>query len=111
MDELDPRERAVLVNLLDQAGVCGDVRCLPDPPLDVVTEVVAVVDLDLLGAHDRPTALGLHPSHDGVGGRIAMAHPVAVRDLEEAVARHDRPNRHGLEEDVVAGLSHRLLRS
>ena len=60
------------------------------------------MDLDLLGADDGPAALRLDAAHDGVRGRVAVAHPVAVRHLEEAVARGHRPELHRLEEDVVA---------
>ena len=67
------------------------------------------VDLDLLGADDGPPALGLDPAHVGVGGRVVVPHPVAVRHLEEAVARGHRPELHGLEEDVVAGIAHRRI--
>ena len=64
------------------------------------------VDLDLLGADDRPAALGLDAAHHGVGGRIAITHAVAVGHLEEPVAGGDRADRDGLEEDVVAGVAH-----
>jgi hypothetical protein len=58
-------------------------------------------ELDLLGADDRPAALGLDAAHHGVCSRVAVAHPVAVRNLKEAVARGHRPELHRLEEDVV----------
>ena len=63
------------------------------------------MDLDLLGADDGPAALCLDPAHEGEWGRIAVAHAVAVRHLEESVARGDGPDPDGLEEDVVAGLA------
>src|SRR5690349_1438882 len=63
------------------------------------------MDLDLLGADDGPAALRLDATHDGVRGRIAMAHPVAVRHLEEPVACGDRAELHGLEEHVVARIA------
>src|SRR5947209_5741161 len=54
------------------------------------------------GRFDGPTALGLDAAHDRVGGRVAVAHAVAMRHLEEAVARGDRAELHRLEQDVVA---------
>ena len=60
------------------------------------------MDLDLLGAYDSPTALSLDAAHDGVRGRVTVTHAVAVRHLEEAVARSHRPELDRLEEDVVA---------
>ena len=64
------------------------------------------MDLDLLGADDGPAALRLDAAHHGVRGRVAVAHAVAVRHLEEAVARGHRPELHRLEEDVVARVAH-----
>ena len=49
------------------------------------------MDLDLLGADDGPAALRLDAAHHGVRRRVAVAHAVAVRHLEEAVARRHRP--------------------
>src|ERR1700687_3316323 len=60
------------------------------------------MDLDLLGADDGPAALRLRCTHPGVSGRVAMAHAVAMRHLEETVARGDGADRHRLEEDVEA---------
>ena len=102
VDELDPGQRAVLVHLLDQPLVHRDVGVVPEPALDVPGDVGRVVELDLLGAHDRPAALGLDAAHLGVGARVQVAHAVAVRHLEEAVAGRHRPDRHRLEQDVVA---------
>ena len=109
MDELDAGQRAVLVHLLDQARMRRDVDFAPDPALDVVAEVVRVVDLHLLGADDRPAALGLDAAHRRVRRRVAVTHAVAVRHLEEPVARRHRPDLHRLEEDVVTGLAHQVV--
>ena len=69
------------------------------------------MEFDLLGADDGPAALGLDTAHHRMGGRVAVAHPVAVRHLEESVARGHRPELHGLEQDVVARVAcHQLKR-
>ena len=68
----------------------------------IAADVGRGVDLDLLGADDGPASLGLDAAHDRVRGRVAVAHAVAVRHLEEAVARGHRPELDGLEQDVVA---------
>ena len=104
--QLDAGERAVLVHLLDQPRVGGDVGVLPDAALDVGRMLGRVVELDLLGAHHRPAALGLGPAHRGVAAGVKPAHAVAVRHLEEPVAGGDRPDLDGLEEDVEAGFAH-----
>ena len=79
-----------------------DVPVVPEAKLDVGRDFRAVVELDLLGAHDRPTPFRLHPPHVGERGRVAIAHPVAVRDLVEAVAGGDGSDPNGLEQDVEA---------
>ena len=103
--ELDPGERAVGVHLLDEALVRGDVRVVPQAPLDEAADVGGRVDLHLLGADDGPAALGLDAPHHGVGGRVAVPHAVAVRHLEEAVPRRHRPEPDRFEQDVVARVS------
>ncbi len=107
VDELDPGQRAVGVHLVDEEGVRRDVLVVPDPSLDEAADVRALVELHLLGADDRPAALGLHPAHHGVRCRVAIAHPVAVRHLEEAVPGRHRADPHRLEQDVVARVAHR----
>ncbi len=72
--------------------------------------VRARVDVDLLGADHGPAALGLHAAHGRQRGRIAVTHAVAVRHLEEAVARGDRTDGNRLEEDVVARVAMRVGR-
>ena len=84
----------------------GDVGVLPDPPLDVRGVLGGVMELDLLGAHHRPAALGLDAAHGGVAAGVKPAHAVAVRHLEEPVASRHRPDLDRLEQDVEAGLSH-----
>ncbi len=64
------------------------------------------MDLDFLGADHGPAAFRLHTAHPGVRGRVAVPHPVAVRNLEEAVARSHGSEPHRLEEDVEARLAH-----
>ena len=105
VDELDARERPVLVHLLDHPGERRDVLVVPEPALGVRGDLGGGVDLDLLGADDGPAALGLDAAHERERRRVAVAHPVAVRHLEEAVARGDGPDPDGLEEDVVAGIA------
>ena len=90
------------VHLLDEPLVRRDVRVVPETALDEAADVRGGMDFDLLGADDGPTALGLDAAHDRVGGRVAVAHAVAMRHLEEAVARGDRAELHRLEQDVVA---------
>ena len=106
MDELDARERAVRVHLVDEALVHRDVGVVPQPPLDVPARVRVGMEVDLLRADDGPAAFRLDAPHHRVRGRVAVAHPVAVRHLEEAVARRHRPELDRLEEHVVARVSH-----
>ena len=105
MDELDAGQRAVRVHLLDQALVRRDVVVVPEAPLDEPADVRAGMDLHLLRADDRPAALGLDAAHHRVGRRVAVAHAVAVRHLEEPVARRHRTEGDRLEQDVVAGVA------
>ena len=102
MHELDPRERAVRVHVLDEAFVRGDVVVVPEPAFDIAADVGAGVDLHLLGADDSPSSLRLDAAHHGMRRRIAVAHAVAVRHLEEPVARGHGPELDGLEQNVVA---------
>ncbi len=108
VNELDPRERAVRLDLLDQSRVRGNVGVVPEPAFDEAADVRARVDLHLLGADDGPAAFRLDPSHDRVRRRVAMAHAVAVRHLEEAVARCHRTESDRLEENVVTRVAHGL---
>ena len=105
VDELDPGQRPMRVHLLDQPRVGRDVGVVPDPSLDEAPDVGRMVELDLLGADDRPAALGLDPAHHRVGGRVAVPHPVAVRHLEEPVARRHRADPDRLEQDVETRLA------
>ena len=108
--ELDPRERAVLVHLLDEPLVRRQVGVVPEPSLDEAADVGRGMDLDLLGADDGPASLRLDAAHPRVRRRVAVTHPVAVGNLEEAVARGDGAELHGLEEDVEARLAHQRKR-
>ena len=100
--KLQSRERAVLVNLVGHPRDDRDVAVVPEAKLDVGSDLRAVVELDLLGAHDRPAPFRLHPAHVGDRGRVPIAHPVAVRHLVEAVAGGHGPDPDGLEQDVEA---------
>ena len=93
VDELDPRERVVRVHLVDEALVHRDVGVVPQPALDVAAGVGVGMEVDLLRADDRPAAFRLDAAHHRVRRRVAVAHAVAVRHLEEAVARGHRPER------------------
>src|ERR1700679_1896187 len=66
------------------------------------------MNLRLLRAHHRPTAFGLHAAHGCEGARIAIAEPVAMRYLVEAVAGRDGSEGYWLEQDVVTPVAHRL---
>ena len=106
-----PASAPCLLHLFHQPFVCRDVGVVPDPPLDVRGDVGRMVDLDLLRAHDGPAAFSLDAAHDGVRRRVLVAHAVAVGNLEEPVASRDRPDLHGLEEDVESWFPHRLAPS
>ena len=106
VDELDPGERVVRVHLVDEPLVHRDVGVVPQPALDVAAGVRVGMEVDLLRADDRPAAFRLDAAHHRVRGRVAVAHAVAVRHLEEAVARRHRPEADRLEEHVVARVSH-----
>ena len=106
VDELDAGERAVRVHLVDEPRVRGMSASSHSRPSMYPRDVRVGMDLDLLRADDRPAAFGLDAPHHRVRGRVAVAHPVAVRHLEEAVARRHRPEPDRLEEHVVARVSH-----
>ena len=101
MRQLDGRERAVPVHGLAHHCVRRDVTVVPEPRLDVGRHVAARVDLALLGTDHGPAAFRLDFPHGGVRRGHRVTHPVAVGDLEEPVARHDRADAHRFEEYVV----------
>ena len=103
--ELDGCERPVPVDRVDDEAMGREVLLVPEASLDVRRDLGGGVDLHLLGRDDRPAALGLDPAHRRERRRVAVAHPVAVRHLEEPVACDDRPDRHRLEQHVEAGVA------
>jgi len=100
--QLDAGQRAAAVDGLGDPGDGGDVLVGPQPAFDGRGQVRGGVDLDLLGAHDRPPAFCLDLPHPGQGGDVAVAHPVAVRHLEEAVLRVQRADGYWLKQQVMA---------
>ena len=106
--ELDTCERPEFVNPVRHARKHRDVAVVPQPQLDERGDVRGMVKLYLLGAHNRPATLRLHPPHPRERGRVAVAHAVAVRDLVEAVLRGHRADGDRLEKDVVAGITSRV---
>ena len=67
-------------------------------------DVIECADLDqaiAVASRHPVAALGLHPSHGGLRARVAVAHPVAVRHLEEPVLRGQRPDPDRLEQHVI----------
>ena len=88
--ELDARERSVLVHRVGHEAQPRHVRVVPQPALDVGRQVGGRVDLDLLGAHHAPAALGLDAAHRGQRRGTHVAEAVAVRHLVEAVRCRDR---------------------
>ena len=103
--ELDAGKRAMLVDLLGNAGQHRNVLIAPEAEFDIGRDIGAVVDLHHLGADHGPAALGLHAAHGGQRRGVAIAHAVAVRHLVEAVPRRHGADAHGLEENVVAGIA------
>src|SRR5262249_8265287 len=99
--QLDPGERAALVDRFGDAGEGRQVAVIPDPQLDEGSDVRRRVDLDLLGAYHRPAALCLDLAHRGLGAGVTVTHAVAMRDLEEPVPGDERPDGDGLKEDIV----------
>src|SRR5215471_9559212 len=78
-----------------------EIPVVPDPQFDERRDVRGRVDLNLLGGHDRPAALGLDLAHRGLGARVPVAHAIAVRYLEEPVLGDQRADDDRFEEDVV----------
>ena len=109
MRELDAGQSASFVDLLGDLGQCWHVLVVPQPQLDERADVGRRVNLDLFGADHRPAALGLDLPHEGLARRIAVAHAVAVRNLEEPIARGHRPDLDWFEQNVVARISHGSL--
>ena len=65
------------------------------------------VDLDLLGAHDRPAALRLDPAHRGVRRRgRGQPMPLQCGTWKKRLRAVTGPIWHRLEQDVEAGFSH-----
>src|SRR5258708_12439747 len=100
MGELDPGEAAMIVDERGRAGEIGNVLLVPQPYL--LGDVAGRMDVALLGADHRPAALGLDAAHDRHRRRPVAAHAVAMRHLEEAVARRHRTDAQLLEQHVVA---------
>ena len=103
--QLDGGQRAMLVHRLAHQRVVRDVVIVPQPRLDIGRHVAAGMDLAFLGRDHGPAALRLHAPHGGMGVRVAVAHAVAMRHLEKAVLRGDRPDADRLEQDVVARIA------
>ena len=110
--ELDAREGAVGVNLVDHQGVGAHVLVVPDRCRRIRIVVARWVDGAVLRAHHAPPAFGLDLAHARQGLRPAIAHSRAVGDLVEAVLRGHRADANRLEEDVVTRFAcHRYLRA
>ena len=99
------RERSVPMHALAHQRERWDIGVIPEARLHVRREVAARMDLALLGGDDGPAAFGLRLAHRCVRRGHLVPHAVAVRDLEEAVARGDGPDPHRFEKDVVAGVA------
>src|ERR1700681_4019029 len=63
------------------------------------------MDLHFLRADDRPTAFCFHAAHGGVGLRSGVTHPIAVRDLVEAVLGDYGTDLDGFKQNVEAGIT------
>jgi hypothetical protein len=105
MGEFDRGEGSVGVDRIDDESVGRDVFIVSEATLDVRRRLRRGMDLYLFGRDDRPPTFGLDPSHRGERGRVAVAHPVAVRHLEEPVSGRHRSDLDRLEQDVEARLA------
>ena len=105
MIELQPSERAVLVDLLDHQGVAAHVVLIPDLGRLKGGVVGGPVDGAVLGVDDTPTALRLHAAHPSQRLGHAIPHPSTVGDLVEAILGRDGTDLNGLEEDVVTRIA------
>src|SRR5271165_5912072 len=82
------------------------VAVIPQPQLNVGSNVRSRVYLHLLSADNSPAALGFDIPHGRLRRGIPVAHAVAVRHLEEPVPGADRPELHRFEQDVVTSVAH-----
>ena len=103
--QLDPRKGAVLVSLLRHLREVPHVVGVPDALRDNRPEVRIRADERFLRADGRPATLGLRAPKAGLGARLLAPEAGAVRHLVEPVPKRLRPDLHGLEEDVVAGIA------
>ena len=106
VDELDAGQRAVRVHRLGQQRERRDVVVVPQPALDVAArrrESGWISTSSVQTTAQPPSALMPRMAACAVGSRCA--HAVAVGHLVEAVAGGHRPDRHRLEQDVVARIA------
>src|SRR6185312_4793281 len=108
MCQLDARQRAMCMYGVAHQRQRGNVIIVPKPRFHVRRDVAAEVHFADLGEYDAPSSLGLDGAHRRHPGWVSMSHPVAMRDLIEAVSRGDRADADRLEEDVVTGRSAHL---
>ena len=103
--QLDAGQGAVFVHLGAHQRPVAHVVVVPDAARGGRPLVGLGVDRRPLRVGDRIAALGLHGTVVGVDGRPVGAEARTLRGRIEAVAQHLGPDRHGLEEDVVARVS------
>ena len=109
--KLQARERVMGVDCIGNPRQHRHVLLIPIAQLDERGDVARRMDFHLLGAHHAPAAFGLYRPHGGQRRGVAVAHPVAVRHLVEAVLGPDRPDLNWLKENVVSGVAGHQLHS
>ena len=67
------------------------------------------MNVALFGAHHRPAAFGLDPTHHRHGCGMGASHAVAMRRLIKAVAGRHRPDLYRFEQDIVLGITRHLF--
>ncbi len=100
VDKLNAGQGSVAMDGFDHELQSGDILIAPEPPFNIRHEIGGVVDFNLLGTNNTPTAFRFHAAHGGHGAGHTVAEAIAVGHLVEAIRGHDRADGYGLEQDV-----------
>ena len=103
--QLDPGERAVLVDAVAHERQVPDVSAVDEPAAHPGRDVAVVGEEADFGEHRPPAAFRLHAAERRLHSGAIRSGPVAVRHLPEAVPESLGTYCNRLEQDVMASLS------